>query len=460
LLQSIDALSPPVTTLVIDCIALTDASRYTLTDLKLGISGLVRFAFENPPFCLFFDNIDSLIPGDSGTKNSESAIRAIKRGKVIAEFLRVILRDLKPNRSIILAATALTDSVSLAKLFTHHERLPSKLTAADRELLLPGASLSEGHSMMELVELAATGTDNREKRKNLLKGSKTLVSKSVSLGGLDHQIQQLVDAITLPLKFPSLFTSNSGESIMATGAFIVGPSGTGKTALIDHVVRLTNLPVEIVRGPDLLDKYIGASEQGVRRVFEKAAAMAPCLVVFDTIDALCPRRGSESTGVTDRVVNQMLCYLDGVEKVDNVFVIAVSSRPDMVDPALTRPGRLDLTVLCDIPTHSEREEIIKVLAKEFGIELKQVDVDSIDSSIANGLTGADLRAGFVNAKIISERRRETEISFTQLLECLREIKPSISERDAKICDQVFAKYRKTNPPIKASPQIGTRVLLH
>ena len=468
MLQAIDSLSPSIFSLIVNCRALADASRFKLTDVVSALTGLVRFAFENPPCCLFFDDIDSLIPTPSNSGENaefpsvmltESSARALKRGKIITEHLTTLIRDLQPNRSIILAATALGDSPALAKLFTHYERVPLKLTDADRACICPMA-YKDGVSLMELVEATAdAGVENRERRRQAMSSSKAVVSKSFALGGLDTQIKQLEDAITLPLKFPSLFTGVSGHSIVPSGAFVVGPSGTGKSAMIDHVVRLTNLPVEVVRGPDLLDKYIGASEQGVRRVFEKAAAMAPCVVVFDTIDALCPRRGSESTGVTDRVVNQMLCYLDGVDKVENVFVVAVSSRPDMVDPALIRPGRLDLTILCDIPSKSERSEIIQAIACEFGMTLKEEEIEQLNAVVAKGVTGADIRAAFVNAQIISARSNANS-TFNLLSDCMREIKPSISERDAKIYDKVFSKYRGSKDEDGFSTRIGTKVMLH
>ena len=465
MLQAIESLSPSVPCVVVDCEALADAAKYKLDHVKSSISGLVRFGFENPPFCLFLDNIDVLIPpsidsSDPALLQSETFSRTVKRGRIIAEYLREILRDLQPNRSIIIAATSREDSVTLAKLFTHHERLPSKLTEQDRLFLHPSLVDSDGLSLMELIEAASLGGNhNRDKRRELISGTKRIIPQTFSLGGLKTQIDQLEDAISLPLKYPALFKSSSGLSIMATGAFVVGPTGTGKSALIDHVVTLTNLPVEIVRGPDLLDKYIGASEQGVRRVFEKAAAMAPCVVVFDTIDALCPRRGSESTGVTDRVVNQMLCYLDGVEKVENVFVIAVSSRPDMVDPALTRPGRLDLTILCDIPTKLERKEILQALSHDFAVNLSGNYINEIESALPDRVTGADLRAGFVNAQILAQRGGESRITFELILDCMKNIKPSISERDAKFLDQVFSKYRGGENKSETR-NIGTKVMLY
>ena len=119
------------------------------------------------------------------------------------------------------------------------------------------------------------------------------------------------------------------------------PPGTGKTLLAEAMAATAGLAYLPVKGPELLSKYIGASEARVRELFERAQAAAPALVFFDEFESLAPRRGQDSTGVTDRVVNQLLTQLDGVEGLEGVWVLAASSRPDLIDPALLRPGRLD-----------------------------------------------------------------------------------------------------------------------
>lgn len=472
--QALARLSPPVPYVVVNCRTLSSPSRFRVEDVKNCISGLIRFGFESPPFVIVFDDIDELIPNghlaesDAATAAPEYALRKSKRGRVIADHMQNLIADLKPNRSLVLVGTAVTDSPTLANIFVHSERLPVNLTEDDKTYLLPHsmrpANLGslDGYSLSEIVEIRNTGVDNRELRRRLIAGDskKSVSGKLFGLGGMNSQINQLKDAITLPLHFSALCRSKGGKSLVSTGAFVVGPPGCGKSALIDHVVKQVGLPVEIVRGPDLLDKYIGASEQGVRRVFHKAASIAPCLVVFDTIDALCPRRGSESTGVTDRVVNQMLCYLDGVEMLKGVFVIAVTSRPDMVDPALTRPGRLDMVVLCDIPTMADRIDIVKAVSKDFQVEMDDSSAADLASLFPANVTGADIRAAFVNAQIIANR---TKIPILKdLLEsCVVEIKASVSQREAAHYDRILAKYRgRGSSSTPSEPEIGTRVMLH
>jgi SpoVK/Ycf46/Vps4 family AAA+-type ATPase len=414
---------------------------------------------------LFFDDIDQLLVDGSNDPESEQDARLSSRGKVLCDFMEDLIYQLKPNRSMFLIGTAVRDSPLLSRVFIHKERLPTHLTSADREALLGDKDVdpSEKYSFMELVELARTGNDNRELRRSLMANQsaadkKVMFQSTARLGGLSAQIRTLNDAISLPLQFPFLFRGN--KTLASSGAFVIGPSGAGKSALVDHVVRQLNLPVEIVRGPDLLDKYIGASEQAVRKVFEKAASIAPCVVVFDTIDALCPRRGAESTGVTDRVVNQMLCYLDGIDKVENVFVIATSSRPDMVDPALTRPGRLDLVIVCDLPTLEEKEEILAALWEDYMGECPDKSmIEEIAASLDSACTGADIKAGFVNAKIIASRT-SSEVTVPLLVQCMRELKPSISPRDAAHYKEVLGRYKGESVEFLKPDLVGTRVMLH
>jgi peroxin-1 len=152
-----------------------------------------------------------------------------------------------------------------------------------------------------------------------------------------------------------------------------------------------------VKGPELLNKYIGASEQSVRELFERAQSARPCVLFFDEFESIAPKRGHDSTGVTDRVVNQMLTQLDGAEGLEGVYVLAATSRPDLVDPALLRPGRLDKSLLCDIPTFDERVSILEALRRKLSLG---DDVDFYElAGRTQGYTGADLQAMLYNAHL-------------------------------------------------------------
>lgn len=125
--------------------------------------------------------------------------------------------------------------------------------------------------------------------------------------------------------------------ICLLGILLFGPSGCGKTLIAAAAANELGLNFLSVKGPELLNKYIGASEQAVRDIFEKASARSPCIIFFDEFDSIVPKRNSGSTGVTDRVVNQFLCYLDGASEIKDIFILAATSRPDLIDPALLRP---------------------------------------------------------------------------------------------------------------------------
>ena len=179
------------------------------------------------------------------------------------------------------------------------------------------------------------------------------------VGGLASVKAQLDEALALPSRAPDVFAS--APLRLRTGCLLYGPPGCGKTLVALQAIKEAGVRCVAVKGPELLNKYIGQSEARVRDVFRRASACAPCAVFFDEFDAIAPRRGKDSTGVTDRVVNQFLTELDGVESLAGVVVIAATSRPDMIDPALLRPGRLDRTVACPFPNRDERRDILKVL---------------------------------------------------------------------------------------------------
>lgn len=215
------------------------------------------------------------------------------------------------------------------------------------------------------------------------------------VGGLKEVRQQLMDTILLPAKYPILFSNLPIRH--CSGVLLYGAPGTGKTLLVRAVAKDSGMNFISIKGPELLSKYIGASEQGVRDVFQKAQAAKPCILFFDEFDSLAPRRGHDSTGVTDRVVNQLLTQLDGVEGLQGVYVLAATSRPDLIDPALLRPGRLDKSLYCPPPDLEARLEILKALS--CGLSLAaDVDLEQI-ATATEQFTGADLKALLYNTQL-------------------------------------------------------------
>ncbi|GBG90573.1 hypothetical protein CBR_g50916 [Chara braunii] len=197
------------------------------------------------------------------------------------------------------------------------------------------------------------------------------------IGGLDDVRRTLQEIRKLPVKYGKLFLK--APLRLRPGILLCGPPNCGKTHVIGAAAAACHLRFIGVKGPELLNKYIGASEQAVRDVFAKASAAAPSILFFDEFDAIAPKRGHDNTGVTDRVVNQLLTELDGVEGLSGVFVIAATSRPDLIDAALLRPRRLDRLLLCDFPSEFERKEILNVLARQLPLAA-DVDLSDIAAS--------------------------------------------------------------------------------
>ncbi|XP_007076772.2 peroxisome biogenesis factor 1 isoform X4 [Panthera tigris] len=245
------------------------------------------------------------------------------------------------------------------------------------------------------------------------------------IGGLHEVRQILMDTIQLPAKYPELFANLPIRQ--RTGVLLYGPPGTGKTLLAGVVARESGMNFISIKGPELLSKYIGASEQAVRDIFIRAQAAKPCILFFDEFESIAPRRGHDNTGVTDRVVNQLLTQLDGVEGLQGVYVLAATSRPDLIDPALLRPGRLDKCVYCPPPDQVSRLEILNVLSDSLPLA-DDVDLQHV-ASVTDSFTGADLKALLYNAQLEALQGR--------LLFCGLQDGSSSSDSDLSLSSMVF-----------------------
>merc|ERR1719510_2060430 len=193
------------------------------------------------------------------------------------------------------------------------------------------------------------------------------------VGGLQEAKKEILDTILVPLKHPELLSSGMKRS----GILMYGPPGVGKTLLAKAVATECSLNFLSVKGPELLNMYIGQSEENVREVFSRARKASPCIIFFDELDALAPNRGKsgDSGGVMDRIVSQLLAELDGVKSgvqstsESIVFVIGATNRPDLIDPALLRPGRFDRLVYLGIPsTRKEKLRILEALTRKFQLD--------------------------------------------------------------------------------------------
>lgn len=213
--------------------------------------------------------------------------------------------------------------------------------------------------------------------------------------GLTETRKILLETLEWPTRYAPIFANCPLR--LRSGLLLYGYPGCGKTLLASAVAGECGLNFISVKGPEILNKYIGASEKSVRDLFERASAAKPCVLFFDEFDSIAPKRGHDSTGVTDRVVNQMLTQMDGAEGLDGVYVLAATSRPDLIDPALLRPGRLDKSLLCDLPNLEDRLDILRALSLKLKVDESIELTDLADRT--EGYSGADLQAVLYNAHL-------------------------------------------------------------
>ncbi|MDY6931189.1 MAG: AAA family ATPase, partial [Halobacteriota archaeon] len=220
------------------------------------------------------------------------------------------------------------------------------------------------------------------------------------VGGLESAKQDLIEVVEWPIKYPEVFEDLDTKP--PNGILLFGPPGTGKTLLVKAAANESEANFISIKGPELLSKWVGESEKALREVFRKAKQAAPCIIFFDEIDSIATVRGSSTdSNATERVVSQILTELDGMEELKDVIVIAATNRPDMVDNALLRPGRLDRLIYVKPPSEDEIEEIFKIHTKNKPIA-DNIDFKKIIPRV-KGYVGADIAAICKEATITALR---------------------------------------------------------
>ena len=208
------------------------------------------------------------------------------------------------------------------------------------------------------------------------------------VGGLGEIKDALHEAIEWPLKYADLFARAGAKP--PKGILLSGPPGTGKTLLAKAVASQSGANFISIKGPELLNKYVGESERGIREVFHKAKLAHPCIIFFDEIDALAPKRGSGAGDVTERVLSQLLTEMDGIEALTGVVVLAATNRPDMLDPALLRPGRFDQKFELPLPDLFSRRDIFAVHTRNKPLA-PDVDLDQL-AAASDQMSGAEIES--------------------------------------------------------------------
>jgi len=259
------------------------------------------------------------------------------------------------------------------------------------------------------------------------------------VGGLKELKQELSEAIEWPLKNPETFRRLGIKP--PRGILMYGPPGTGKTLMAKAVANESESNFILVKGPELLTKWVGESEKGVRKVFERARQTAPTIIFFDEIDALATRRGLDAgSQVTERVVNALLAEMDGLEELNDVVVLAATNRPDLVDPALLRPGRFDRIIATQLPDEETRLEILKIHTKDMPMA-KDVNLKEINVKLED-FNGADIQAVSREAAMFALRSdiKSGEVSLKDWNAALEKIMPSLKQDEIKKYKAIEDKY--------------------
>ncbi|TIB99023.1 AAA-domain-containing protein [Wallemia mellicola] len=433
-------------------------------DNESQVEGSLQARFEKgagcTPIVLHFEDVDALF-----SKNEE------RKGSRVATVFKECLKYLKEmsNKTglpaIVTAST--TDSDILPSAFSgcfKHEIRFEAPDRADREAylehLLTDMQVASDVSTKELAEHTASlfpaDIDNVVSRahinalkraldmsrdyvlEDILSAGITISSRDVEdalkesranhstnigapsipnvkwddIGGLKDVKADILDTVQLPLERPELFAGGLKKRSVK-GVLLFGPPGTGKTLLAKAVATECSLNFFSVKGPELLNMYIGESEANVRRIFQKARDARPCVIFFDELDSVAPKRGNQgdSGGVMDRIVSQLLAELDGMSAGNSdVFVIGATNRPDLLDSALLRPGRFDRMIYLDVPlSHSSQAAILEALTRKFKLEPGLDLLNDVAAHLPLNLTGADLYALCSDAMLKSMTRKVMSI---------------------------------------------------
>ncbi|MDF1557670.1 MAG: CDC48 family AAA ATPase [ANME-2 cluster archaeon] len=340
---------------------------------------------------------------------------------------------------------------------------------------LPEINIDEEIPDETLDRLIVTTVDFEDALKNIEPSAMREVFFEVpqvkwdDIGGLEAVKQELVEAVEWPLKYPEAFEAI--DTRPPQGILLFGPPGTGKTMLAKAVANESEANFISIKGPELLSKYVGESEKAVREVFRKARQASPAVIFFDEVDSIAPTRGTSSDShVTERVISQILTEMDGMEDLKDVLVIAATNRPDMVDAALLRPGRLDRLIYITPPDAEARKRIFKIHVDGKPMD-KKVDLMEL-ARMTDGYVGADIEAICREASIMAlrevitsgmerEAAKEVSASITITMDhfdrAMTRVKPTTSRnklQDYEKVAQEFARYATVGAKGEAEEKQG------
>ena len=272
------------------------------------------------------------------------------------------------------------------------------------------------------------------------------------VGGLKDLREELYYDIVLPITEPSKLKIVGISK--AVGVLLYGPPGCGKTLLAKAVANEAKANFISIKGPELLNKYVGESERAIRSLFIRAKNSSPCIIFFDELDALVPKRSQENNNSSERVVNQLLTEMDGLEDRKQIFIIAATNRPDIIDPAMLRPGRLDKLLYVPLPDHNDRCSILETITKHLKLD-KDIELEKINGDKRmEGFSGADIAALVRESQLhalkrLNQKEKEKEeikdfkINMSDFEYSLGNILPSVSLNDKKKYENLKKKLQES-----------------
>ena len=464
------------------------------------IRDIFEEAEKNAPAIIFIDEVDAIAPKREDVQG-EVERRVVSqlltmmdglkaRGKIVVIGATNRINSIDPalrrpgrfDREVEISVPDKQSRLNILKIHTRHMPLNNKvnleflagkthgfvgadLSALTKEAamnvlrkLLPELKLEDSEAIpKEVLDKIVIAMEDFEESLKVVRPSamrEVLVETPnvgwSDIGGLERTKGELKEAIEWPLKSPESFKRLGIRA--PKGILLYGPPGTGKTLLAKAVAKESEANFINVKGPSLLSMWVGKSEEGVRKIFERARQVSPCVVFFDEVDSLAGRRGVEQGNkVSERVLNQLLAEMDGLEGLKDVTIIGATNRPDMLDPAMLRPGRFDRVVLVDVPDLESRKKIFEVHLKGTPID-KDVKIAELVSQ-SDGYVGADIEAIVREAAMHALRRdlEVTSVSKADFTAAFEKVRPSVSAETAKRYKKIEDHYIKQ---AKAGLEVG------
>jgi len=468
------------------------------------IRKLFEEATEDAPSIIFIDEIDSIAPKrENVTGEVERRVVAqlltmldglVERGQVVVIGATNRIDAIDPalrrpgrfDREIEIGVPDNTDRLEILQIHTRGMPLGEEVDleylsnhtqgfvgadllslvqeAAMRSLrrFLPDFDLDEDIPQEKLEEIIVSAVDFESALREIDPSAMREVLVEIpsvdwtDVGGLENVKQEIVEAVEWPIKRPEKFVEMGIKP--PKGILLFGPPGTGKTLVAQAVANESNANFISIKGPQMLSKWVGESEKAIRETFKKARQVSPCIIFFDEIDSIAPMRSatSEDGKVSERVVNQLLTELDGLEPLKEIVVIAATNRPDIIDPALLRSGRFDRLVLVGPPVRQGRIKIFKIHTK--GIPLADDVNIEVLADMTEGYVGADVESVCREAVMLALRSdfETNTVTMAHFEEALKKVRPTISENMVEYYEKIQDLFKGGVQSAEPSSYIGYR----